>query len=478
MISKPKPHITLVTIPKNQIKKLDIAMASEPLELMGKAYSRLGKPDFMLNGGFFDMSNGKTASNLIDDGVIKGKGCSDFGLIANGNAVKLKFGNISEADFDFIGGTPSLIKNGKIDIDQNYGDSFNNTRHPRSAVGENKDNIFLVAVDGRKANAPGMTLKELAEFMISIGCTNAINLDGGGSTRLLHNGEPINNPTENRPVDNFICVYLLKEQQKVAAKKIFIDPGHGGSDPGAQANGLVEKQLNLTVSLKLKELLLARGFDVKLSRESDISVSLTERCNMANSWGADYFISVHHNAGGGDGWEIIHTIHTTKSEGDELAEAIGKEFSKTGQNKRRIFSLESKNYLGQDYYTVIQKTNMAAIITEYAFLDSNDYEAVDSIEKLYKEAEAIADGLCNYLGVASASDSNNNQNVKGGNTNMTWEEKNKEFVKTVQKAIGVDVDGLAGPKTISAFDAYVKKSKGDSSDEIKQVWTKLMELLK
>jgi len=470
MISKPKPYVTVVTIPKSQIKNLDIAMATEPLEQMQKAYSRLGKPDFMLNGGFFDMSNGKTASNLIDDGVVKGKGCSDFGLIANGNTVK--FGNISEANFDFIGGTPALVKNGKVDIDQNYGDSFNNARHPRSAVGENKDSIFLVAVDGRRTNAPGMTLNELAEFMISIGCTNAINLDGGGSTRLLHNGQPINNPTENRAVDNFICVYL--KGQTSGKKKIFIDPGHGGSDPGAQANGLVEKQLNLTVALKVKELLLARGFDVKLSRESDVYLSLTERCNLANNWGADYFISIHHNAGGGDGWEIIHTIHTHQSEGDELAEAIGKEFTKTGQNKRRIFSQESQNYPGQDYFTVIQKTKMPAIITEYAFLDSDDYKAVDSIEKLYREAQAIADGLCDYLGIAVTDTTNVGQEVKEVNT-VSWEEKNKEFIKIVQRTIGVDVDGLAGPKTVSAFETYTK-SKGNEN-EIKQAWKKLMELL-
>jgi N-acetylmuramoyl-L-alanine amidase len=182
-------------------------------------------------------------------------------------------------------------------------------------------------------------------------------------------------------------------------KKIFIDVGHGGTDPGAKANGLIEKDINLTVGLKLKELLLAKGFNVKLSRESDITLSLTERCNMANSWGADYFIGIHHNAGGGDGWEIIHTIHTKQSEGDELAEAIGKEFTKTGQNMRRMFSRESTNYPGTDYYTVINKSKMPAIITEFAFLDTQDYKAVDSIEKLHIEAQAICNGICNYLGV-------------------------------------------------------------------------------
>lgn len=449
-------------------------MGAEPVEQMEKAYLRLDKPDFMINGGFFDMSNGKTASNLIDEGVTKGKTCSNFGLIVDSNDIR--FGDIAEAEADFIGGTPALIKNGKIDIDQSYGDAFNNCRHPRSAIGDNKDSFFLVTIDGRQKDAPGMTLPELAQFMLSIGCANAINLDGGGSTRLLHKGDAINSPTENRAVDNFVCVWTKEEEPKVMSKKkIFVDIGHGGTDPGAQANGLIEKQLNLTVGLKLKELLIEKGFDVKLSRESDVALSLTERTNMANSWGADYFISVHHNAGGGDGWEVIHTIHTSKSEGDELAQEIGKEFSKTGQNMRRIFSRESTNYPGTDYYTVIGKAKMPSIITEFAFLDTNDYKAVDSVEKLHREAQAIANGLCNYIGVADI-DITVAQELKGV-SNVNWDEKNKEFVKTVQRAIGVEADGLAGIKTIAAFENFAK-SKGSSDSEIKEAWNKLMELLK
>jgi murein L,D-transpeptidase YcbB/YkuD len=60
---------------------------------------------------------------------------------------------------------------------------------------------------------------------------------------------------------------------------------------------------------------------------------------------------------------------------------------------------------------------------------------------------------------------------------MNWDEKNKEFVKTVQKVIGVEADGLAGNKTIAAFENFAK-SKGSSDSEIKEAWNKLMELLK
>lgn len=176
--------------------------------------------------------------------------------------------------------------------------------------------------------------------------------------------------------------------------KVFIDPGHGGGDPGAVANGIQEKVINLTVSKKLKELLQLSDIEVKMSRETDVGVDLSERCTMANKWGADFFISVHHNAGGGDGYEVIHSIYHGK--GEQLANEVGKEFDKTGQNCRRIFSRQGQN---GDYYCVIRETSMPAIITEYAFLDSKDVEAVDTTEELHKEATAIAKGVCDYVGI-------------------------------------------------------------------------------
>jgi len=81
---------------------------------------------------------------------------------------------------------------------------------------------------------------------------------------------------------------------------MFIDPGHGGSDPGAVANGLQEKNLTLDIALRLRDTLLGEytGVEVRLSRETDTTVSLKQRVQMANSWGTDYFLSIHINAGG------------------------------------------------------------------------------------------------------------------------------------------------------------------------------------
>lgn len=83
--------------------------------------------------------------------------------------------------------------------------------------------------------------------------------------------------------------------------KIFIDPGHGGSDSGASGNGLQEKHVTLQIALALRTILLDeyQNVSVQLSRTSDQTVSLTQRTNAANSWGADFFLSIHINAYGG-----------------------------------------------------------------------------------------------------------------------------------------------------------------------------------
>lgn len=178
--------------------------------------------------------------------------------------------------------------------------------------------------------------------------------------------------------------------------KIVISAGHGGNDSGAVANGFIEKVLNLKVALYVKEYLLKNGFEVKLIREDDTYVSLADRVKQANTYNADYYIDIHHNAGGGDGAEVIHSIHYGK--GTELAICIAKEFEKTGQNIRRIFSRKTSAGTG-DYYYVIRNTKMTAVICEYAFLDNPaDAQAIDTDEELMTQAKAIVKGLCNYLG--------------------------------------------------------------------------------
>lgn len=109
-----------------------------------------------------------------------------------------------------ISGGPYLVKDGEVYVDmtaQKLGAIGG--RNPRSAIGYTADNNFiLVAVDGREGSSIGMTLMELANFMQSIGCVGAINLDGGGSTVMYVNGRVVNKPqmTGGIPLSNAIIL--------------------------------------------------------------------------------------------------------------------------------------------------------------------------------------------------------------------------------------------------------------------------------
>ena len=95
-----------------------------------------------------------------------------------------------------IGGGAILIHQGKLmNIKKNVKTA---QRHPRSAVCWNEKFLFLMVVDGRqKGLSEGMTLPELANYLRGLGCDEAINMDGGGSSTLWYNGQVINSPSDN-----------------------------------------------------------------------------------------------------------------------------------------------------------------------------------------------------------------------------------------------------------------------------------------
>lgn len=88
-------------------------------------------------------------------------------------------------------------------------------------------------------------------------------------------------------------------------KKVWLDAGHGGSDTGASGYGLQEKDVVLKIVKYAKSYLEAnyKNVQVKLTRSTDVFYGLSKRASMANQWGADLFVSVHANAGGGTGFE-------------------------------------------------------------------------------------------------------------------------------------------------------------------------------
>jgi hypothetical protein len=117
---------------------------------------------------------------------------------------------------DHTNGVSLLIKNGAMELtweDERAPRSFAEDRHPRTAVAKLRDGrLLLITADGRQPGVSvGMTLRELAEYLLSIGAVDAINLDGGGSTAMVLNGRVVNTPSDpngERKVGDALVVTL------------------------------------------------------------------------------------------------------------------------------------------------------------------------------------------------------------------------------------------------------------------------------
>lgn len=192
-------------------------------------------------------------------------------------------------------------------------------------------------------------------------------------------------------------------------KIVIIDPGHGGSDSGAVANGIVEKVANLTTALALRAYLESKGIKVFMTRTTDVFLSLEARTNMANNIMAQYpnceviFVSIHHNAGGGDRGEYIHSIHRGK--GQALANIIAAEMqSQLGQQPKVYEKMGSGN---ADYYHVIRATNMDAIIVEVCFLDNAlDVQIADTLPEQQRNGRVIGAAIGKHFGMTLTEDMN------------------------------------------------------------------------
>ena len=198
-------------------------------------------------------------------------------------------------------------------------------------------------------------------------------------------------------------------------KKAFIGVGHGGSDPGAVANKLRESDLNLTAALEVGEILAAHKVNVLLSRYRDEDDDLAEEIRECNAFGPDVAVDMHTNAGGGDGFEVFHTVRG--GVGKTLAQNIESEVKAIGQNSR---GLKTKvNSAGNDYFGFIRSTNCPAIITEMAFIDNiNDIKDFDEVHELKKYALAVAKGILKTLGIAYNGALTSNPGTSTGTSNL------------------------------------------------------------
>ena len=178
--------------------------------------------------------------------------------------------------------------------------------------------------------------------------------------------------------------------------KIFIDQGHNnnGWNTGAVGCGLKEQDITFSVGYKLGERLKQLGVEVKLSRptkETNLgtnnSGSINARYTMANNWNADYFISIHCNAGGGTGTETLYYSENSK----KFAEVVQNTYiEKTG--------LRSRGIKYRDNLGVLKRTKMPAILVETAFIDT-EKDALFLKNSQDIIVDALTEGICKFLNI-------------------------------------------------------------------------------
>lgn len=187
------------------------------------------------------------------------------------------------------------------------------------------------------------------------------------------------------------------------ATKIYIDQGHNPNPPntGAEGNGYREQDITYEVGVRLADLLRNNGnFDVRLSRPTPTTQlgtsnasSLRARVDEANSWGADYFISIHTNASvspAANGTEVL--VYSSPSRSSALAEDILENLTEITGFANRGVKLRPGLY-------VLKKTNMPAVLVEMGFI-SNPYEANFMANNPGLFAQGIYNGILDYLSLS------------------------------------------------------------------------------
>ena len=239
--------------------------------------------------------------------------------------------------------------------------------------------------------------------------------------------------------------------------KVFLGVGHGGSDSGA-VGYIVEKDVNLNMALACKDYLEANGVEVKMSRYKDEDDSLNEEVRECNAYNPDLAVDIHNNAGGGDGFEVYHTLNG--GTGKTLAENIEKEVIAIGQNSRGVKTRRGNN---GDYYGFIRMTKCPAVICEGVFVDNQaDATQADTLEEQKVFGRAYAKGILKTLGIIDNGNANNSES-NGESNSATDSQKNiyndglVNCIYDIQEWLnrhyntGLALDNIYGAKTKAAL---------------------------
>ena len=261
--------------------------------------------------------------------------------------------------------------------------------------------------------------------------------------------------------------------------KIVVDAGHGGNDPGASGNGIIEKEYTLKISQYIYDRLRQLGLDVKMTRTEDETLSPTERVNrVLNAFGntSDVIVvSNHINAGGGDGAEVIYALRNKNT----LSNLILQELENEGQNIRKAYQRRLPSNTAKDYYFMQRDTgNTESITVEYGFLDSTGDDVNQLKNNWQNYAEAVVRAITEYLNLTYVPvEGSGYYTVKSGDSLWSIAKKNNVSVNELKEANGLTSNALSIgqvlkiPKEVEEpevdTNTYIVK-KGDSLYKIAQ----------
>lgn len=388
----------IATIPLGNISKLQIYInrGCKGLSVIKKETGA----DYVLNGGLFNPD--WTACPLLkSDGAMQSKTtwrAYGFGWNRPEDiSLRLDYENVS----NFIS-CVCLLRGGKREK-ISVTSALDGARQ-RSAIGLMGDKLALYCTD--EGTTPGALQRELEK----LGCTDAVMLDGGGSSQCDFNGKQIKTA---RVVHNLLLVYTKKTgeapekgDKPVGKKIVCLDPGHGPSTVNGSPDGSYkEREFAWDMYTRVKPMLERQGITVVGTRTEDDMPSLTERARTANSAGADCFVSLHSNAAGNGGWYDARGLMIYTSAGpmtaarNVLAADLINAFHAAGVIVRSSPILH-------ELYTVLVKTNAPACLIEYGF-HTNREDAALLKDSAYRDklARATAQGVCKYLGISWSEDS-------------------------------------------------------------------------
>lgn len=272
-----------------------------------------------------------------------------------------------------------------------------------------------------------------------------------------------------------------------AIKKVVLDSGHGGEDPGTIANGITEKDYTLKISEYIHNRLDEMGVPNAMTRTSDATLTPSERPKKVQSFygnGSDVIVvSNHINAGSGDGAEIIYALRNN----DTFARKIANEFENAGQNVRKYYQRRLPSNPAKDYYYIMRDTpNNETVIVEYGFADSTGDDVSQLKNNWENLAEAVTKAIVEYAGgkyVAPAG--SNYYTVKSGDSLWSISKKFDITVDELKKANNLSSNLLSvgqnliipGKEAQATSDEYVVK-KGDTLYSIARKYNTSVDNLK